>query len=138
MRKLAEELGLQADRDYIGLGSVSAAELQTLYRNATLFVISTLYEAGSFPMREAMLQACPVVCSDIPPYVEEVDAVDGNALMFDSTDELALANSIRDVIEHPEAARTRALAAQRLVEGAFNWEKTARGYLAAFETAARA
>lgn len=47
------------------LGIVSEAELIGLYKNASLVVIPTLYEAGSGPLYEAMRYGIPVVCSNV-------------------------------------------------------------------------
>lgn len=136
LRGLAGELGLRQQRDYWALGNVSAVQLEMLYSRAAAFVTSTLYEAGSFPVREAMRQGCPVVCSDIPALEEDLDQVAGNGLLFDPGDPLDLASALRRVLEQPEAAAERAREARRLVERAFDWRRTARGYLAALATAA--
>jgi glycosyltransferase involved in cell wall biosynthesis len=45
------------------LGVVSAAELKWLYRNSMSVVVPSLYEAGSFPLIEAMQLQMPVLCS---------------------------------------------------------------------------
>ncbi len=43
---------------------VTEAELASLYRNAALLLFPSLYEGFGWPPLEAMLQGCPVVCSD--------------------------------------------------------------------------
>jgi len=45
------------------LGFISIQELYSLYRYTALVVIPTIYEAGSFPLFEAMSIGSPVICS---------------------------------------------------------------------------
>lgn len=47
------------------LGIVSEADLIGLYKNSSLVVIPTLYEAGSGPLYEAMRYKVPVICSNV-------------------------------------------------------------------------
>lgn len=47
------------------LGVVPQTELYWLYKNCSLVVIPTLYEAGSFPLLEAMSLKAPVICSNV-------------------------------------------------------------------------
>jgi glycosyltransferase involved in cell wall biosynthesis len=44
---------------------VPEPELYWLYENCSLVVIPTLYEAGSFPLLEAMFLETPVICSNV-------------------------------------------------------------------------
>jgi glycosyltransferase involved in cell wall biosynthesis len=44
---------------------VPESELYWLYRNCEMVVVPTLYEAGSFPLLEAMCLEIPVICSDV-------------------------------------------------------------------------
>ena len=46
-------------------GLVDESELYWLYRKAAGVVIPTLYEAGSFPLVEAMFLQTPVICSNV-------------------------------------------------------------------------
>ncbi len=47
------------------IGYVSDQELRLLLTNAALVVVPTLYEAGSFPLQEAMAFEVPVICSNV-------------------------------------------------------------------------
>lgn len=127
-----EKLGLVPGEDYLGLGYVEDRDLVCLYRLATALVVPSLYEAGSFPAREAMRTGCPVVYSRIPPLTEELELVGGNAWTFDPHDPSELANVVESLIEKPEEARERASRAGALVAGVFSWERTAKGYLEVF------
>lgn len=48
------------------LGRVPQAELEWLYRNATLVLHPSRYEGFGFPLLEAASRGVPVLCSDIP------------------------------------------------------------------------
>ncbi len=75
-----EQLGLEDLVLFTGL--VPEDELCWLYRNAVLVTIPTEYEAGSFPLYEAMMQNAPVICSDVTSLPEpSVTAVSFSALM---------------------------------------------------------
>ena len=73
------------------LGSVSDAELLSLYHNSKLVVIPTLYEAGSGPLIEALWLGLPVICSNVTSLPETI----GNErFTFDPLDSEKLAELI--------------------------------------------
>ncbi|MFM6269887.1 MAG: glycosyltransferase, partial [Dolichospermum sp.] len=43
-----------------------------LYKNCALVVVPTLYEAGSFPLLEAMFLEVPVICSSVTSLPETI------------------------------------------------------------------
>lgn len=51
---------------------VPETELYWLYKNCSLVVIPTLYEAGSFPLLEAMSLNVPVICSSVTSLPETI------------------------------------------------------------------
>ena len=51
---------------------VPEIELCWLYKNCSLVVIPTLYEAGSFPLLEAMSLKVPVICSSVTSLPETI------------------------------------------------------------------
>ena len=53
-------------------GFISNQELYSLYKYASLVVIPTLYEAGSFPLFEAMSTGSPVICSNVTSLPETI------------------------------------------------------------------
>jgi glycosyltransferase involved in cell wall biosynthesis len=55
------------------LGLVPEDELHWLYKNCSLVVIPTLYEAGSFPLLEAMSLNTPVICSSVTSLPETIN-----------------------------------------------------------------
>jgi glycosyltransferase involved in cell wall biosynthesis len=54
----------------ISIGYVSDRELVLLYKSASVFVYTSLYEGFGIPVLEAMSFGCPVVISDIPVFRE--------------------------------------------------------------------
>lgn len=133
MERRARELDLQAGRELFGLGYVDAATLVALYRSATALVLTSHYEAGSFPVREALLQECPVVCSSIAPMREEMAAVGDPARFFEPGDIEGLAREIRSVVSDEAAARRRVALSRPLLDSVFSWRKLAVDYLSIFE-----
>lgn len=71
--------------DVIGLGYVSDRDLDALYRLSCGVVLPSLYEAGSFPMWEAMRALRPVACSGIPAHLEQLRRTQAEAVVFDPT-----------------------------------------------------
>lgn len=132
----ADTLGLAYGRDYMGLGYVTDEELEALYRAATLLVMPTLYEAGSFPIREALQLYCPVAASRIPVLEEEHALLDQGFALFNPQDSQEMARTIAQTLSHPAATRATTERAQQRVAQVFNWDQTALGYLAAFREAA--
>lgn len=132
----AGQLGLEYGRDFFGVGYVPDEELELLYRSARGVIISSLYEAGSFPLTEAFRAGCPVICSRIAPLINQVHLIGGQAWFFEPSDAEALAEVlVREVLSHPEAARKKAGRASEFVERSLTWHNMARQYLRIFEEA---
>jgi glycosyltransferase involved in cell wall biosynthesis len=66
----AEELGVSDAVFFSGI--VPEDELAWLYRHSALVTIPTEYEAGSFPLIEAVLLGVPVICSDVTSLPETI------------------------------------------------------------------
>lgn len=77
------------------LGRVSDERLDALYRNATLYVCSSLYEGFGIPALEAMQHGCPVAVSDIEVFHE---VLGDNAVYFDPTNPDDIAEKITDAL----------------------------------------
>ncbi|MEJ7711151.1 MAG: glycosyltransferase family 1 protein [Pyrinomonadaceae bacterium] len=76
-------------------GIVAEDELSWLYRNAAAVTIPTEYEAGSFPLFEAIKQGVPVVCSDVTSLPETI----GNRrFVFNPHDAQTLAELILRIV----------------------------------------
>lgn len=84
-----EALGLRGIVRFAGL--VPGDELAWLYRHAALVTVPTEYEAGSFPLMEAMCEGAPVVCSNVTSLPETIG---DSRFVFDPYDVETTANLI--------------------------------------------
>lgn len=113
-------------------GYVDADELCRAYREATVFVLPSLYEGFGLPVLEAMACGTPVICGNRAS-LEEV-AGDA-AILFDPQNEDALAAALESVLTDPARAETlRVKGLHRAAQ--FSWETTARKTIEAYEQCA--
>lgn len=76
-------------------GVVSEGELKALYHRAAAVVVPTRYEAGSFPLMEALVQHIPVICSNVTSLPETM----GDAkFVFDPDDIDDMADKIYKIL----------------------------------------
>lgn len=118
--------------DLIGLGYVSARELQALYEESDGMVQTTLYEAGSFPMWEAMTVHKPVAISRVPPIVEQVERLDATVELFDPLDPEDVAAALARIWDGSPATSPEALERNAAATAARSWDDVAGDYLALF------
>jgi len=133
VRSALDEAGLEHGRDFLALGYVTDAEIRCLYRLATVFVLPSLYEGFGLPSLEALLAGCPTIMSSIPPLEEQNRVLGGGIPTFDPLQPAALASRIEWVLTHRDEARSAARVAGERVAREYDWQKTARAYLATFE-----
>jgi glycosyltransferase involved in cell wall biosynthesis len=88
--KKIEELRLTNNVHFLGI--VPEEDLISLYKNSSLVVIPTLYEAGSGPLYEAMRYQVPVICSNVTSLP---DTVSNDEFLFDPNDTKALTEKIK-------------------------------------------
>jgi len=122
----------RGDRIVIVADWLSERELWTLYRHAALFAFPSLFEGFGLPVLEAMAAGVPVVSSNAASLPE----VYGDAaLAFDPTDEAAMADAIRRVLEDEALARDLVERGRRNV-ARFSWRRTAEKTLDVLKEAA--
>jgi glycosyltransferase involved in cell wall biosynthesis len=129
LRALAERLGV-ADRVRFPAW-VSDAELESLYAEATCFVLPSSIEGFGLPVLEAMARGVPVACSDRPALPE----VAGDAaLFFDPFDQAAVTDAVRRLLRDE---RLREELSARGLQRArdFSWARTAEETLASYRRA---
>ncbi|GIU85334.1 MAG: hypothetical protein KatS3mg008_2109 [Acidimicrobiales bacterium] len=117
----------------IRCGFVPAADLDALYRGASVFCYPSYTEGFGLPVLEAMVRGVPVVTSAGTAMEETVGAA---GLLVDPRDASGLAAALDRVLgdrvlasELSEAGRLRA--------AEFTWEKTAAATLEAYEEVSR-
>jgi glycosyltransferase involved in cell wall biosynthesis len=105
----------------IRTGSVSAEQLDALYRDADAFVLPSLSEGFGIPVLEAMQRGVPVVTSTTPALAEVANDA---ALLVDPTDVAAIADALRRVLTDRSLAEDlRRKGRERAA--AFSWDRTA-------------
>jgi glycosyltransferase involved in cell wall biosynthesis len=108
-----DEMGLSDAVLFCGI--VPEDELRWLYERAALVTIPTKYEAGSFPLFEAMLLGSPVICSHVTSLPETIG---DHRFVFDPDDSESLASLIgrmlADEVFRQENLANSAAQAERL------------------------
>lgn len=92
VHELINELKLQ--EQVTTLGIVSDETLYLLYQKCKAVVVPTLYEAGSFPLMEAILMGKNVICSNVTSLPETIG---DNKYVFDPTDVIDMAQKIEKI-----------------------------------------
>jgi len=111
------------------LDFVEDEDLPSLYKNATCFVLPSLYEGFGLPVLEAMQYGCPVLISNVSSLPE----VGGDAaLYFDPTNADEITKKIDQVISD-EKLRNEMVEKGKIQVKKFSWEKTAKETLKVLE-----
>jgi len=114
-------------------GFVQDEELATLYREADVFVMPSLYEGFGLPVIEAMKAGLPVLCSTSGSLPE----VCGNAALFcDPLDEASISRNLCKIISDRGLAM-ELVRKGRLQAEKFTWERTAARMLEIFRSVAQ-
>jgi len=107
------------------LGFVSDEELNVLYRHASWFIFSSLYEGFGLPPLEAMANGCPVLAA----HAASIPEIYGDAVLyFDPNDPASLAALLRDVTTRSDAPALRETLKQRAAArmAIYRWDANAR------------
>jgi glycosyltransferase involved in cell wall biosynthesis len=81
---LLHELELQsspASRQFVLLGAVDDATLESLYRRARALLFPSHFEGWGLPVREGAIRGCPVAAGDSPAVREAADGCPGVVLL---------------------------------------------------------
>jgi glycosyltransferase involved in cell wall biosynthesis len=120
--------------DKLGLGPVvrcvtgiSDDELASLYSQATVAVVPSLYEGFSLPAVEAMACGVPLVATTGGALPEVVGADGTTGLLVEPDDAEALAGGIRRILDDEALAIRLSEGGRRRVLGRFTWRATASG-----------
>ena len=112
------------------LDFVEDKDLPSLYRNASCFVLPSLYEGFGLPVLEAMKYGCPVLTSNVSSLPE---AGGDAAIYFDPQDADDIKEKIEKVISNPKL-RSEMIEKGKQQIKKFSWEKTARETLKVLES----
>lgn len=99
-------------------GYIPEDEVHLLLRNATLVVIPTLYEAGSFPLMEAMAYDVPVICSNVTSLPDTIGDI---RFVFDPNDiEMIAEKAVKMLGDEKLMEQNRANSREKLGQGGWN------------------
>jgi glycosyltransferase involved in cell wall biosynthesis len=119
LRELVVELGIEHDVAFPDW--IDEDELESLYAQASCFVLPSFQEGFGLPVLEAMSRGVPVACSDTSSLPE----VAGDAaLYFDPCDEWEIAAQVRRLLFDRALARELAARGRARCEQ-FTWRRTA-------------
>jgi glycosyltransferase involved in cell wall biosynthesis len=118
-----------ADKNIIFTGYISDRELNSLYRNAALFVYPSLYEGFGIPPLEAMGCGVPVVVSNVASLPE----VCGDAAYYvDPRNVESISEGIYRVLTDENLRNTLILKGLERIK-LFSWEKAAKEVLNVYD-----
>lgn len=133
----ANSIGLEIgteNRNVIGLGYVSNAQIEALIQCAEAVISSSLYEAGCGPGLDAWKMGVPVAMSNIPPFTEHLEVQGVKAQVFDPKSPPDIAEKIASILNNPEEAKRDALHSQYKLDQ-YDWNAVAQKYIDVFEKA---
>ncbi len=119
LQKLMGELGLEDS--IIHLGQISFDQVSGVFQRARMLIYPSLFEGFGIPPLEAMSVGVPVACSDTTSLPEVVGDA---AVIFDPTDEKAIAEAIKKVWDD-ENLRARLINKGRKQAAKFSWSRMA-------------
>jgi len=121
--KQVESVGL---KDSVLLpGFVSEKEKDNLYRNATAFILPSLYEGFGIPLLEAMAHGCPVISS----FSSSLPEIGGEAcLYFDPKNPDDLLEKMVSITTNKDLAKKLVTVGKKRVT-AFSWLETGKNTL---------
>jgi len=126
--------GLEAGRDVLSLGYVSDSDIPALYRNASAVVTASISEAGFNSMIfDAMYYEKPIICSDIPQFVERLGTDDRLAITFDPYSPRSLADALCKHFGNLRESARRVAEAKKFIDSR-TLNHVAREYLESFES----
>ncbi len=112
-------------------GYVPEADVRALLKGASLAVIPTLYEAGSFPLVEAMALGVPVICSN----VTSLPATIGDErFVFDPSDIKSIVDRSVALLSNEHLRAENILNSKKRISG-MHWENAAIRFLESYEKA---
>jgi glycosyltransferase involved in cell wall biosynthesis len=128
--------GLQVGTDVIPLGYITNHDVDALTKGASAVVSASLYEAGCGPAMDAWQWGVPVAFSNIPPFVEQLDALGTQAWVFDPNNPKDVADKLAEILGDPESAKRIAEESKQAI-GSYTWDDVAAAYYDVFLKARR-
>ncbi len=105
--------------------------LKTLYKNAKAVVIPTLYEAGSFPLFEAISLEIPVICSNVTSLP---DTIKNKKFIFNPRNVKEIAEKILKIV-FDKKYREENISNSRNLKNLYSWQHPVNRLLDAYNYA---
>lgn len=129
IQKEVEKQGLGTYVNFTGY--IPEDDLLLIMRNASLVVIPTLYEAGSYPLYEAIIYGVPVICSNVTSLP---DTIGDERFLFDPRDVNMIAEKASLLLEDRKLREENIENSRRRV-GEMGWEKRVGAFVRSYEKA---
>ena len=113
-------------------GEVTKDELYGLYSGATLFLFPSETESQGLVLVEAMAFGCPVVASNIEPFMDVTNREKGSAILVDPHNVGEIAAAIIRVLEDSSLRQSMSQKA-KMVANYYSWEQVATQTLTLYE-----
>jgi len=127
MRSFLAENRLMMDGRVVIAGDVAAMKVEALFAEASCIVLPSTYEGFGLPLAEALTYGKRVICTDIPPFREQIErhGCDRLATFVPPDDAVALEKAMASHLADGDAP---ALTAEELRErlGRWTWADAAR------------
>ena len=83
------------------IGEVGSTAVDALYEDTRSVVLPSNYEGFGFPLAEAIQRGLPVICSDIPPFREQLETLRGpaNVQKVPANDAVCLAAAMENFLK---------------------------------------
>lgn len=117
--RMIREMGLQDKivlRDFI-----PNDELPQLYRESSIFILTSLEEGVPRTILEAMACGRPVVCTALP---QLVDIITGSGILIPTRDPGAVADALTELVTAPDLANKLGEAAREKIVSDYSWGDT--------------
>jgi glycosyltransferase involved in cell wall biosynthesis len=120
------------DARIVFTGVQPRANVETLFRGATAFVLPSELEGMSMALLQALEMGVPSIVSGLPVHHELLDRIEGYDLFFEAGDVTALQERLHRLLTQRDRYRRVALRAQAHIRRAHSWpaiaEQTERLY----------
>lgn len=135
LERLKKEIhDLNMGKEVILINQITDSQLAFYLQKALAFINPSLMEGFGLPGLEAMVNNCPVVCSNIGVFREIYDQA---ALFFNPLNVVDIKDKILTVLKIPQSQKEKLVSKARIQAGRFSWEKCSRQTLAIYNKVKR-
>jgi len=127
--ELLKKNNLNIGIDILNLGYIDDECYYSLLSKCRVLIMPTKAEGGgSFPICEAMQLGIPVICSNIPVILEQLERIGGEVILCDVNNPTSLSNAIIELENNYSFYKKRAIDQIRFLKSR-TWEEVAKEYV---------